>query len=82
LNEPSHWKESIVTKADLPHEQRSVLKAAINAGYYETPRNITLEELSERLSMPRSTLRYRLRRAEQFVMAQFDQIDTTPNQTS
>ena len=78
LNEPGHWKESMVTRADLSHEQRTVLEAAIDAGYYQTPRDVTLEELSERLSMPRSTLRYRLRRAEQFVMTQFGRGESTP----
>lgn len=78
VNEPSYWKESLVTRADLSHEQRAVLEAAIDAGYYQTPKEITLEELSERLSIPRSTLRYRLRRAEQFIMTQFGRFEAAP----
>ncbi|MWG34721.1 helix-turn-helix domain-containing protein [Halomarina oriensis] len=45
-------------------EQTEALTAAVKHGYYETPRGIELGELAERLEMPRSTLSYRLRRAE------------------
>ncbi|MFC7228327.1 helix-turn-helix domain-containing protein [Salinirubellus salinus] len=78
VDEPSHWKDALVTRADLPYEQRLALEAAIDAGYYQTPKGITLDELSERLSLPRSTLRYRLRRAEEFVMTQFERFDSLP----
>jgi predicted DNA binding protein len=77
VTEPGHWRESLVTRADLSHEQRTVLEAAIDAGYYRTPKEVTLEALSERLSLPRSTLRYRLRRAERFVMTQFGRSEST-----
>ncbi len=48
----------------LPVEQREALSAAVEAGYYETLRRIELSELADRLGIPRSTLSYRLRRAE------------------
>lgn len=48
----------------LPTAQREALAAAVEAGYYETPREVELSELAERLDVPRSTLSYRLRRAE------------------
>jgi predicted DNA binding protein len=48
----------------LPVGQREALGAAVEAGYYETPRRIDLSELADRLGIPRSTLSYRLRRAE------------------
>lgn len=48
----------------LPREQREALRAAVDHGYYETPRQIDLSELAEELEIPRSTLSYRLRRAE------------------
>ncbi|ADD06664.1 HTH-10 family transcription regulator [Natrialba magadii ATCC 43099] len=48
----------------LPTEQREALQAAVDRGYYETPRRIDLSELAEELDVPRSTLSYRLRRAE------------------
>ena len=49
---------------DLPDEQRGALRAAVDHGYYETPRRIELSDLAEQLGIPRSTLSYRLRRAE------------------
>ncbi|WP_137289626.1 helix-turn-helix domain-containing protein [Natronorubrum halophilum] len=52
------------TDEPLPSEQREALQAAVDRGYYETPRQIELSELAETLDVPRSTLSYRLRRAE------------------
>ncbi len=49
---------------DLPADQRRALHAAVERGYYEIPRRIELGELADELSIPRSTLSYRLRRAE------------------
>ncbi|MFT4958923.1 MAG: putative DNA binding protein [Halobacteriales archaeon] len=48
----------------LPPEQLAALRAAVEHGYYETPRDVDVGELAERLDVPRSTLAYRLRRAE------------------
>ena len=48
----------------LPSEQRAALRAAVERGYSETPRRIDLSGLAEELDLPRSTLSYRLRRAE------------------
>lgn len=48
----------------LSPDQETALLAAVEHGYYETPRAVTLGELAERLDVPRSTLTYRLRRAE------------------
>jgi len=45
-------------------EQQRVLELAAEEGYYETPRETTLDELAARLDSPRSTVSYRLRRAE------------------
>ena len=49
---------------DLPAEQAEALRAAFEHGYYETPREVDVGELADRLDVPRSTLTYRLRRAE------------------
>ncbi|MDZ7849667.1 MAG: helix-turn-helix domain-containing protein [Halodesulfurarchaeum sp.] len=54
----------------LPAKQREALRAAVTHGYYETPREIDVAELAERLDVPRSTLAYRLRRAEAHVMGE------------
>lgn len=56
---------SATTDADgLAPEQEAALEAAVEHGYYETPREVDVGDLAERLGVPRSTLTYRLRRAE------------------
>ena len=45
-------------------EQGRVLEVAAQNGYYETPRETTLDELAAELDCPRSTVSYRLRKAE------------------
>jgi predicted DNA binding protein len=45
-------------------EQSRVLELAAQEGYYETPRETTLDELASELDWPRSTVSYRLRKAE------------------
>jgi predicted DNA binding protein len=49
---------------ELPPEQEAALRAAVEHGYYETPRAVDLSELADTVDVPRSTLAYRLRRAE------------------
>jgi len=51
-------------RAELPAEQEAAVAAAVEHGYYESPRAIDAGELAEHLGVPRSTLTYRLRRAE------------------
>jgi predicted DNA binding protein len=53
-----------VNDVTLPGEQQVALRTAYEHGYYDTPRDATLEELATALDVPRSTLSYRLRRAE------------------
>ena len=62
----------------LPVEQRRALEAAVELGYYEVPRQVELTELAEVLAVPRSTLSYRLRRAEAALAAEFVATDDTP----
>lgn len=54
----------LVDDGSLPDAQREALQAAVDHGYYETPRQIELSDLAAELGVPRSTLSYRLRRAE------------------
>lgn len=49
---------------ELTTEQRRAIHAAVDHGYYEIPRQITLTALAEKLDVPQSTLSYRLQRAE------------------
>lgn len=52
-------------------EQRRVLEIAADNGYYETPREITLDEIATMMDVPRSTVSYRLRRAEAQLVEEF-----------
>ncbi|MGQ4555705.1 helix-turn-helix domain-containing protein [Halobellus sp. GM3] len=65
LTEVSDWAPRAPVTARLPAEQRAVLEAAVDRGYYAVPRETTIEELADDLDVPRSTLQYRLQRAEQ-----------------
>ena len=55
----------------VPAEQREALQTAVEHGYYETPRKVDLSELAAEIGIPRSTLSYRLRRAEAQLAKQF-----------
>lgn len=68
-----------LTEADSPvasddglsPEQEATLRAAVEHGYYETPRKIDAGKLADLLDVPRSTVTYRLRRAESFLAQQY-----------
>ena len=59
----------------LPREQREALAKAVERGYYETPRRIELTDLADELEVPRSTLSYRLRRAQAALATAFVDAD-------
>lgn len=52
----------------LSMHQREIVTTAIELGYYESPRNCTLTELSEHLGIAKSTCSDRLRRAEEAII--------------
>jgi predicted DNA binding protein len=56
---------------ELTPEQEAALRAAVEHGYYESPRAVDVGDLAEHLDVPRSTLTYRLRRAEQFLAERY-----------
>lgn len=58
------WLSAYGGRPALPYAHQETVRAALEHGYYETPRETTVEELAEELDLPRSTLSYRLRRAE------------------
>lgn len=62
---------AVADDGGLPPEQETALRAAAEQGYYETPREIDVGELADRLDVARSTLAYRLRRAESHVVEQW-----------
>jgi predicted DNA binding protein len=57
--------------AGLPDEQAAALAAAVEHGYYETPRSVDVGQLAAHLDVPRSTLTYRLRRAEAYLARRY-----------
>ncbi|ELK47733.1 MULTISPECIES: helix-turn-helix domain-containing protein [Haloferax] len=71
ISEPECWLEESVSADGLPPEQQAALEAAVEFGYYETPRQHTVQEISEELDIPNSTLQYRLTRAEAWLARQF-----------
>jgi predicted DNA binding protein len=71
LSDPTHWGEDDHDRPELPYEQRAALEAAVDAGYYETPRESTLAEVADAAGIPRSTLQYRLQKAETWLATEF-----------
>lgn len=67
---PSSWSTVDVPKSTLAHDQRRAIEVAIDLGYYEMPRAASLGEVADALDIPKSTLRYRLRHAEQWMTEQ------------
>jgi len=68
----------------LTPEQEAALQAAVEHGYYESPRDVDVGELAEHLDVPRSTLTYRLRRAEEHLAKQHvaeRQVEAGPSPT-
>ncbi len=57
----------------LTERQRRLVQAAIDHGYYDTPRECSLTELAEILDIAKSTCSETLHRAEEKIMKQFVQ---------
>jgi predicted DNA binding protein len=70
--------ESVEAAAPLTEKQRETLLAALEQGYYDTPRDTTLSELADELEMANSTLSELLHRAEESVVKAFvaDRLET------
>lgn len=71
LSSAGNWNAGSRASAELTPEQREVLAAAADRGYYSRPREVTVDDLSDALDVPRSTVQYRLRSAEDVVLSQF-----------
>ncbi|WP_255190981.1 helix-turn-helix domain-containing protein [Natronobeatus ordinarius] len=68
---PREWDEDWIAAPELAGpQQQAIVQAAAN-GYYERPREITLEELADELDVPASTLSYRLRVAESTLVERY-----------
>jgi len=62
----------------LAPEQEAALRAAVEHGYYENPRAVDVADLAEHLDVPRSTLTYRLRRAEEHLAKEYVASEARP----
>ena len=67
---------------ELSPEQEAALQAAVEHGYYESPRETDVGDLAEHLNVPRSTLTYRLRRAEEHLAKQHVAREQLPEELS
>ncbi|WP_367996086.1 helix-turn-helix domain-containing protein [Haloferax volcanii] len=71
LGTPPCLLEDGRVQQNLTPEQKSALKAAIERGYYEEPRQQSVTEIAEDVGVSRSTFQYRLNRAEAWLAQQF-----------
>lgn len=55
----------------LTDRQRAIVRAAIDRGYYDTPRKCSLTELADAVGLAKSTASETLHRAEERVMKEF-----------
>ncbi len=65
----SEFREAV--GAELTDRQRSVLRAAHHAGYFDWPRDSTAEDLAETLDVSSATVHYHLRRAQDALVDAF-----------
>lgn len=65
----------------LTPNQRRVLDAAVDGGYFETPRGCSLGALASELDVAKSTCSETLRRAEQTILSRYLEADTVAGET-
>jgi DNA-binding PucR family transcriptional regulator len=71
LRDADRWGHDSLGTVSLDPDQRTALRAAARHGYSRAPSKITLDELASKLDVPRSTLSYRLRRAEEQLVTEY-----------
>lgn len=67
------------SQSGLTQNQYETLVAAINHGYFEIPRDVSMQELSEELGVSHQALSERLRRAYRSLVT--SELDVTPEET-
>lgn len=70
------------TQAALTDRQREVVQTALDAGYFEWPRETNSEELATELGVSRATLLEHLRKAEQKLLTEAIGEDSTTNRAT
>lgn len=63
--------QTIESEALLTDRQERLMRAAVEAGYYDTPRRCTLTDLAEREGIAKSTASETIHRAEEKVIKQY-----------
>ncbi|ELY61541.1 helix-turn-helix domain-containing protein [Natronococcus jeotgali] len=58
----SEWQELL---SSIPPRQREILNTAVERGYFEIPRQVTLEEIAEEMDITKTTASNHLRKVEQ-----------------
>ncbi|ELY63088.1 helix-turn-helix domain-containing protein [Natrinema versiforme] len=71
LEQSPTWQTGRVSGVNLPYAQREALELAVEYGYYETPRQCSLQEIADAEGIPISTLQYRVTRAEAWLATTF-----------
>ena len=71
--------DAVETPTLLTDQQRRLLVTAVELGYYDTPREWTLTELTEEVALAKSTASVTLHRAEETVVKEFaaERLDVT-----
>ena len=71
-------QERLHTSQLLSERQRELVVAAVEAGYYDTPRTCSLTELAKEMGIAKSTCSETLHRAEETMIKQFVETVPTP----
>lgn len=71
ISSAGNWSATERVATDFSPKQWRVLQAAVDHGYYERPRAVSVADLASILDEPRSTVQYQLRTAEDRIVAQF-----------
>jgi len=66
-------REMVDSESLLTDRQHELLEAAVEAGYYDTPRECSLTELAERTGVAKSTASETLHRVEEKIIKQYAQ---------
>lgn len=81
-----YFRQEIAPQQLLTDQQQELLLAAVEQGYYDTPRECSLTELAEWLDLAKSSVSETLHRAEERVIKEFvedlPELQTDPQEAS
>lgn len=75
-----YFRQEIAPQQLLTDQQQELLLAAIEHGYYDTPRRCSLTELAESLDLAKSSVSETLHRAEERIIKEF--VEDLPDSSS